>query len=193
MVLHPGNLDKVPEIIKYLQKNFPHAHINPYPEQAGFMNKPPPFVGCEQQLNTTIGWLVSQGFNVAYFQKHQKDGPEFFHCWEPGAARYQQIASAPPNYSYTNPGREAFLNCYWNPHTVWDERPLSQMRPEDVARRIINGVEIASTGPNTCPGCAMPRLAMTNDSSSNILLKTPKITGGESMGGTAVPDEIVFL
>jgi len=163
VVLHPDSISKAPEIVQDLQHHFPYARINAYPDQAGFMSKPSPFSnGLERQLDKTIDWLMSQNINVAYFKKYRQAGPEFFHCWEPGAARYQQIASAPQDYIYDDPDcRQAFLNCYWNRDTVGSRIPLSQMRPEDVARRITEGVAVDHSNPNTCRGCAMPRLAIT--------------------------------
>jgi hypothetical protein len=43
LVVHPGNLPNIEEIIDAIKINYPHAKINPYPAQSAFSGEPPVF------------------------------------------------------------------------------------------------------------------------------------------------------
>jgi len=168
VVVHPGNLLEIPQIIESLARHFPNVLINPFPAQSSFYGGDPIFGKehvdgiidlIERMLAGSLPNTLDRPFYWSTLQKAIQHQPDKF-CWimsgyavwkcTHGRNPYVQIGRCPPGYSGEKyPG--GYLNCFWNPHgrgtiQMWDASEA------DVDE------ELASFGSPGCLGCIMPRL-----------------------------------
>ena len=185
LVVHPGNIDGIEEIIAALRLSFPRALINPYPVQSAFYkgepNFPPDHLSLlEQFIDNRITdhfhkpaghvprlhyWLMLNS-SCATFDDNPRAalralaGYDSWKCYgAPGANRYIQIGASPEVHS----GQKiagGHLACFWNSETVTlKEAQVWDMNPPEIASFITHGmIEIAKSNPDPCPGCNFPRL-----------------------------------
>lgn len=188
IVVHPGNLHFVDDLMCILHERFPQAWLNPYPAQASFslgqIEWEPadvPRLGAfiesmvERQISEAANgrhtlvprlpyWLALRSACLA---SHDLDeaarylmGYGVWTCYrQPGAGRYLQAGSA-------RVARQAAFSggghpgCFWNNHTITDPtRQLWEMTPGEVADHLLQGkTALAAQANPACPGCIMPRL-----------------------------------
>lgn len=173
VVIHPGNIDVIYDIIDALGRNFEDCLINPYPAQSAFymgknvfdvghvpmlckfidimLNSPPPNVLDRRfywEKLSSLAYLSPNAFCRAL------SGYEVWKC-DHGHNPYVQLGRYKPEISlHKFPG--GYLNCFWNPNgncdvQMWDasDGEVDEILPQ--------------FGSSTCPGCIMPRLMFDND------------------------------
>lgn len=185
LVVHPGNIDNIEEIIAVLRLSFPQALINPYPVQTAFYHgepdfSPDHFSQLEQFIDNRIGdhfhkpsghvprlhyWLMLKSICDAFRNNPRTviralTGYDSWKCYRaPGANHYIQIGASPE----THTGQKVaggHLACFWNSETITLKEPqVWDMSPPEIAGFIAQGmIEIANSHSNPCPGCNFPRL-----------------------------------
>lgn len=185
LVVHPGNIDSIEEIIAALRLSFPRALINPYPAQSAFYHgepdfSPDHFPQLEQFIDNQIGdhfhglaghvprlhyWLMLKSICDTFRDNPRAAiralaGYDSWKCYgAPGANRYIQIGASPEAHS----GQKiagGHLACFWNSETVTvKEAQVWNMTAPEIANFITSGmIEVANSCPNPCPGCNFPRL-----------------------------------
>lgn len=188
IVVHPGNLHFVDDLMRVLHEHFPNAWLNPYPAQASFSfgqiewePRDLPRLGeflermIERQLTEAADgtrtlvprlhyWLALQS---AFTSSRDLDeaarylmGYGVWTCYrQPGAGRYLQAGSAQVTQQATFAGG-GHPGCFWNNSTVTDPtRQLWNMTPQEVAEHLLLGkMALARQANPACPGCIMPRL-----------------------------------
>lgn len=188
IVVHPGNLNAITEILSLLKAHFPNAKVNPYPAQASFEYSDVEWeeedvpvleafvdlmiecqiVQVDKQLNDYVPrlpyWLALKSvFQAAFSRKEIKSlisGNGIWKCYSrAGSGRYLQASCA----QISRP--EMFSvgghpGCFWNAETVTNgEQQLWNMDTGAIAQHIlIDKPVLAQHAARPCPGCIMPRL-----------------------------------
>ena len=182
LVVHPGNIDRIEDIIKALAVNFPGFHIFPYPAQTGYLNAPGTFNDLailESFVDRMISahfqnimpvtprlqyWLILKSVFNVYKGKPELivdliGGRRLWQCYRnPGAMRYLQIGKG---FSSTNNiFGGGYLGCYWNMSTITnEEKQVWDMDMPAVVDYVLNGANMLALKSHTpCSGCGFPRL-----------------------------------
>lgn len=183
-VVHPGNLDKIEEIIDSLTENFPEVLVNPYLAQSAFYLGEPVFIEShtkaistfiDRRISDHIGgregivrrlhyWLMLKAA-ATYFASDRHElarrfsGYDVWRCYRVvGAGRYVQIgASDSPRIEGIAGGH---LACFWNSHTVTlKDKKAWDMETGGISQYVLGGMgQLAAKAEAPCPGCIMPRL-----------------------------------
>lgn len=188
IVVHPGNLESIEEILGTLREKFPGAIVNPYPAQSSFLQGPAIWqLKHLKRLENFIDMMIAAQLNQKQnLQKNYvprlhywialksifesiKDGTEqcqmlsgfrVWHCAkETGAGRYLQAGS-----SVKMGGKSdrvgAHPGCFWNNNSVTEvEKQLWNMQVADIARYTLEKKsQLLAEASNPCSGCIMPRL-----------------------------------
>jgi hypothetical protein len=188
IVVHPGNLHIIGEILALLKAHFPTALVNPYPAQASFEYATvdwdeddvpllEAFVDAmiERQVAQADApsndyvprlpyWLALKSvFETAATRQEIKSlisGNDIWQCYrQAGAGRYLQASCA----SITRDiefGVGGHPGCFWNEKTVTNgAQQLWRMDAGAVAQHVlIDKPALAQRAARPCPGCIMPRL-----------------------------------
>lgn len=178
LVIHPGNIGRIDEIMSALQTTFPGVQINPFPAQHGFNKSdtgflPEHFPLLERFIDQRINdgdrrvhyWLMLK--SICVFFAHDPSqalktltGYDSWKCYRSrGANRYIQRGASSEIYSDQRiPG--GHLACYWNSNTVTLEgTKVWDMDPGEISAYIARGmIGIAGSKAEPCPGCNFPRL-----------------------------------
>lgn len=192
IVMHRGNLEEFEDLLDLLSAQVPGAVLNPYPVQSAFLGVPAEFEGpvlnrlgalteamIEVQVGRYLGgrprwnlaprltyWLVLasilDGGLPAEARAERVGGENAWHCFtRRGAGRCVQIGCAPPG----TPSREfagGYPGCFWNGHTVTEDRQFWDMSGPELADWLLNGRQRrAAQATEPCRGCLFPR--MTHD------------------------------
>jgi len=182
LVVHPGNIDSIEDIIWALSENFPGSHIFPYPAQCGFNSSASVFTdfsGAEKFVDRMISahfedylpitkrlqyWLILKAVLETYrtkkaFALEMFSGRGLWKCYvKPWIIRYIQIGKpCSPGASDIGGG---YLGCFWNSCTITNEsKQLWDMGPDEIGYFIYQGATLLASQRNTiCPGCGFPRL-----------------------------------
>lgn len=182
LVVHPGNIDRVEEIIVALGEAFPGFHIFPYPAQTGFMDGTGIFNNLEvvegfidRMIKAHFGeplpitrrlqyWLMLKAACLVHHDNSKAaadmiGGRGLWKCYrEPGVIRYLQIGKgALPTGCMVGGG---YLGCFWNQGTVTaDDQQVWDMDVWAVVDYIAKGAgRLAAQSSKPCPGCGFPRL-----------------------------------
>jgi len=187
IVVHPGNLSFIEEMMALLHQAFPKAIINPYPAQSSFSYDPPVWEEAhlkklekfvDLMIKKQIGqvgvkkktfvprlqfWLFLKSVFLAKPGKKKllefMSGSHLWQCYQrPGAGRYLQAGSSTkPRTKTSKVGGHP--GCFWNNRTVTDERQLWLMSDRKIADHILKDkLNLAKKAKKPCPGCIMPRL-----------------------------------
>jgi hypothetical protein len=188
VVVHPGNLPMIKEILYLLKAYFPETKINPYPAQASFEYSDINWQDSELSLlNNFIDymidnqisqagkqisdyvprlpyWLALKSAFITITDKKELNsfisGNNIWQCFrKPGSGRYLQASCAEIKIkSPLNPG--CHPGCFWNDRTVTTaERQFWQLNPQDIAWYILADKPVmGQSAVHPCPGCIMPRL-----------------------------------
>jgi hypothetical protein len=192
IVMHRGNLAEFEDLLDVLSAQVPGAVLNPYPVQSAFLGEPAEFGASaldrlaalteamiEVQVTRYLGgrprwnltprltyWLVLasilDGDAPAGIRADRAGGAGAWRCFtRRGAGRCVQIGCAPPG----TPRREfagGYPGCFWNGHTVTEDRQFWDMSGPQLADWLLNGRQRrAAQAAEPCRGCLFPR--MTHD------------------------------
>lgn len=185
LVIHPGNIGSIEEIIGSLGRNFPTSIMNPYPVQSAFFQGESTFTpnhlsAMERCVDARISehlsghnplvprlhyWLMLKAACITYADDPAQisrclSGYDTWKCYEHvGAGRYLQSGAS---LEIVTQPRIAggHLGCYWNPATITSrETQTWDMEPTAVSAFLTSGMlEIARRSPSPCGGCNFPRL-----------------------------------
>lgn len=184
LVVHPGNIKYIEEMIDSLRSEFPGILVNPYPAQSSFENKPAIFSqehlpvlerfidrriaehidGHEGIVPRLSYWLMLKAAIIqdeapeAIIERLSGNGT--WKCFnQPGADRYVQIGASPHIHTDQRIAG-GYLNCFWNSGTIFggETQLWSGVRPSDVVLYMSEVDAIARQAENLCSGCLMPRL-----------------------------------
>jgi organic radical activating enzyme len=182
LVIHPGNLDQVERIVEALRESFPESSVFPYPAQTAFLREPGPALdpsGMERLIDQIISahtrdslaivprlhyWLALKAVYRVNDPEmgsiaHRIGGYQFWNCQAPALRnRYLQVGGTTASQNPKIGG--GYLGCNWNREAaqrssvqVWD------MTEQDVAEALYAPAHATPPeNPNSCPGCAFPRL-----------------------------------
>jgi len=187
IVVHPGNIDVIYEMIKLLSVKFPSVLINPYPAQSSFsfsslawkiehLPKIEKFVDfmIDKQFSRIknnfpavarlLYWLALKSIFETKLRDTDKlamlSGYDIWKCYkQAGAGRYLQASLADKRSK--KPFRVgAHPGCFWNHETVTDNKhQLWNMTPEEISLYLLDHkTKLPAKSENPCPGCIMPRL-----------------------------------
>ncbi|MFC1826900.1 hypothetical protein ACFLZQ_03095 [Thermodesulfobacteriota bacterium] len=182
LVVHPGNIKQIEDIITALADNFPGFHIFPYPAQTGYLNTSGTFNDSDV-LESFVDRMIAAHFNdilpitprlqywlilKAVFRVYNGNvqaiadmigGRGLWHCYRnSGAIRYLQIGKgASPTNNIIGGGH---LGCYWNMATITNEdKQVWDMDVPQIADYIFIGANmLARESQSPCSGCGFPRL-----------------------------------
>lgn len=188
LVIHPGNITYVNQLIDSILQVFPNAEVNPFPAQDAFYNGEPSFTEADLPLWENIidsmiqftledrpgiikklhYWLLLKAaFNV-YKGTPVKlveflSGMGAWTCYSdiPGAGRFLQIGASPEE---TLPGSTehagGHLSCFWNSETIYNDRGQADiLTPSQINKHITSGMRSkALETEDACSGCLFPRL-----------------------------------
>jgi len=188
IVVHPGNLPVIKDILRLLKSAFPETKVNPFPAQASFEYSTLDWSGkdldllhdfidfmienmisqADKQINDYVPrlpyWLaLKSAFVTIVGQKELAasiSGNNIWRCFRtPGSGRYLQAScSEIRKTSSFQPGGHP--GCFWNNKTVTDkDKQLWQLSPKDISQYLlIDKPVIGQSAQHQCPGCIMPRL-----------------------------------
>ena len=188
IVVHPGNLDCIDQMLDIFKRKYPEAIVNPYPAQSSFDHSPVVWQ-AEQlpQLEKFVDNMIqaqleqAETKNKSYvprlpywmalksvfnsFQDKDKvaqyiSGNKTWQCFrEPGAGRYIQASSSDTSCQ-AGDRVGGHPGCFWNRSTVTlIDQHLWLMTPEEVADYLLNQKpKLPAQSKKPCPGCIMPRL-----------------------------------
>lgn len=182
LVVHPGNIDTIEDIIRTLAECFPKSHIFPYPAQAGFNESGLVFhdsaqverfvdrmlrAHFEDDLPVTKRlqyWLMLKAVLETYRGQESLSlamlsGRNLWKCYvSPWTIRYLQVGK--PCSSEASVIGGGFLGCFWNSCTIAQEnKQVWEMGLAEVVDFIKQGAsKLASARSSPCPGCGFPRL-----------------------------------
>jgi len=184
IVVHPGNIHHIDQMLEIFHSHFPHVKLNPYPAQASFSHglvewTKPELLLLEKFIDFMIAaqlknlsyyvsrlpyWLTLKSVFLATkdFKKrcYFLSGNEVWQCYRsPTAGKYFQAASA--NQTKTeifSPGGHP--GCFWNNETVTDaKQQIWKISAEKIKKYLLTEkVQLAKKAIRPCPGCLMPRL-----------------------------------
>jgi hypothetical protein len=188
IVVHPGNLHVIEEMLSLLKAHFPRVKVNPYPVQASFE-----YAGVDWEeadipilegfVDSMIERQVAQADQPRHdyvprlpywlalksvFQttssrqeiKSLLSGNGIWKCYsKAGASRYLQASCAPITQN-TPFSVGGHPGCFWNAGTVTNaSQQLWRMDAGAIAQHIlIDKPALAKRATRPCPGCIMPRL-----------------------------------
>ncbi|MBU0978462.1 radical SAM protein [Patescibacteria group bacterium] len=188
IVVHPGNLASIDQMLMAFSTEYPDAIVNPYPAQssfnyAGALWQIEHLLGLEKFIDTMIQtqvkqagqdkkkyvprlpyWLALKSIFKSVTDQQQVlkhlSGYQTWRCYRmPGAGRYLQASSASRNLEKTD-RVGGHLGCFWNRNTVTlVDQHLWQMSTEAVADYLLHQKPVLpAQSDKPCPGCIMPRL-----------------------------------
>jgi len=188
MVVHPGNLDSIQQMLDVFIAEYPDVIVNPYPAQSSFdysgsLWQEDHLAGLEEFIDNMIQiqvkqadqpnknfvprlpyWLALKSIFISLKDSQQRQsflsGNQTWQCYRtPGAGRYLQASSANRKL-VENERVGAHLGCFWNRQTVTlADTHLWQMSAEEVAGYLIHQKpKLPAKSAKPCPGCIMPRL-----------------------------------
>jgi organic radical activating enzyme len=188
IVVHPGNLRSIGEILSLLKTHFPKALVNPYPAQASFEYSDvdweegdvpilEEFVDLmiERQIAQADGpatdyvprlpyWLALKSVFLTATSRREirslLSGNGIWRCYSrAGSGRYLQASCASKTQATTF-SVGGHPGCFWNHETVTNGgQQLWDMDADAIARHIlIDKPVLAKRTGRPCPGCIMPRL-----------------------------------
>jgi hypothetical protein len=191
VVIHQGNVDEFEELLDILTAQAPDALINAYPVQSAFLGEPAAFdaggldrlgalteamikvqvrryLGDRPRWNLTprlTYWLVLASIldsdASARVRADRVGGGDAWRCYaRRGAGRCVQIGCAPPG----TPRREfagGYPGCFWNGHTVTEDRQFWDMSDTQLADWVLHGRQRrAAQAAEPCRGCLFPRMTL---------------------------------
>jgi organic radical activating enzyme len=188
IVVHPGNIGNINQMLKIIHENFPDKIVNPYPAQSSFLFGTVGWSDADlRQLRDFISqmvqaqvkqakdgtklftprlpyWLALQSIFSTYsdvnIQKRMISGFGVWKCFANGiSARYFQATSADITQTELfKPGGHP--GCFWNNTTVNDKKTqIWNLKPEEIRKYIFETkIDLAKVAVKPCPGCLMPRL-----------------------------------
>ncbi len=187
VVVHPGNLEVINNILDLLKQHFPNIKINPYPAQASFgysivdwevdrLNLLEEFIdmmidnqitGAKTEINNFVPrlpyWLVLKSVFLTAKNKSEIisliSGNNIWQCYRNfGAGRYLQAGKIEKiETKKFIPGGHP--GCFWNNKTITDSRQIWNLTAEEIAKYILfTKTSMGQKAPCPCPGCIMPRL-----------------------------------
>lgn len=188
LVIHPGNISYVNQLIDSILQVFPNAEVNPFPAQDAFYNGEPSFTHedlplWEEIIDSMIRFtledrpgiikklhywlLLKSAFNVYRGNPQQLveflSGMGAWTCYSeiPGAGRFLQIGASPEITTLEKAEHAGgHLNCFWNNETIYNTRgQVATLTPAQVNNHIAQGIhDSALNAENACGGCLFPRL-----------------------------------
>jgi organic radical activating enzyme len=185
IVVHPGNLDGIYEMMDALDESFQGIQKNPYLAQSSFYRGNAVFDASDvEKLGAFINYMLEEQMGQignsdkrfvprAHYWFLQKavyetlngeellralSGYDVWRCYNTGrAGSYIQIGdSSKPN---TNKIPGGHLGCFWNDETITVHEKQVWVMEQSAIDNYITGLSaIKDLIPNPCPGCIMPRL-----------------------------------
>ena len=183
VVVHPGNLQVIKDILDLLRLHFTNAKINPYPAQASFgysivdweesdLPTVEEFIdyminnqiaGVENYVSRLPYWLALKSVFLTVENKQEIisliSGNNIWQCFRnSGAGRYLQAGKR------ENMDSKKFIpgghpGCFWNNKTVTDSRQIWNLNAEEIADYLLTKKPIMGQKASyPCHGCIMPRL-----------------------------------
>lgn len=182
LVVHPGNLPFVEQLLDALGEMFPKSEVFPYPAQTAFLSMPGSI--CDHPLMSDFieRMILAHGRQVPFLTKRLQywlilksiylvfesdtgmitekiGGNNLWKCYKRKAVnRYLQIGQGIG--SHENRFGGGYLGCNWNKKTfVQQPTQIWQSDERDIAAYVLdrNG-QTTSDAKDHCPGCAFPRL-----------------------------------
>ena len=184
LVVHPGNIGYIEELITCFRKTFPKAIVNPYLAQSSFSEGKPVFQKkhlpllekfidnrIKEHLDVAPGVVrrVHYYFMLkAVFETYRKNpakllkrlaGYDVWKCYTiPAASRYVKVGASPSDHK-ADQIAGGHLACFWNPTVITNEDQVWNMKTNKIADYILGDItKQALINKQVCPGCIMPRL-----------------------------------
>jgi hypothetical protein len=191
IVMHPDNLDCFEDFLDLLTLHVPDALLNPYPVQSAFLGESSAFDaaaldrlgalseamievhvvrhrGGRPRWNLTprlTYWLLIRslldGDIPVGVRADRVGGSGVWRCYtRRGSGRCVQIGIARPGA----PRRDfagGYPGCFWNIHTVTDDRQFWDMSGPELADWMLHGRRrTAAVSTDPCQGCLFPRMTL---------------------------------
>jgi len=188
MVVHPGNLDSIQQMLAVFRQTYPNMIVNPYPAQSSFNNEADVWQAehlpklekfVDQMIEAQLEqaelkqksyvprlpyWLALKSIFLSLKDKKQiakyLSGNFTWQCFRTGGAgRYLQASSS--DVIPTQSSRVGgHAGCFWNRRTVTlADQHLWQMSAQQVANYLLEQKpHLPAESDRPCSGCIMPRL-----------------------------------
>ncbi len=182
MVVHPGNLRYVEELIGSIHAAFPNNMVNPYPAQSSFLYEANIFglehlKEFERFVDLMIVWSKDPTSPItkrlhywlvlkAVLETHRGNsaralemlsGYDTWRCYRNPVLPYLQIGRGMLGSTEPNVVPGGKLGCFWNDQTVSQESPIETAAQAD-GYLLTSMRARAQESANPCRGCLMPRL-----------------------------------
>lgn len=184
LVVHPGNIGYIEELIICLRKKFPKTMVNPYLAQSSFSKEKSVFQKKDLPLlekfidkrlkeheDETHGVFprIHYYFMLKAIFKTFRSNPtkllkqlagyEAWKCYtKTGAARYVKVGASPSTHK-EDKFAGGHLACFWNPKAIVCEDQVWDMKISKISDYILKDIRnLAIINNQSCPGCIMPRL-----------------------------------
>lgn len=188
IVVHPGNLAQISQMLKIFSQSFPSIILNPYPAQSSFelgsnVWRVELLELLEQFVDSMIArqldqvgapykcfvprlpyWLTLKSvFNTyghSQLTAQMMSGVDTWQCFRnPGSGRYLQASSSQQQCD-KNTKVGAHPGCFWHNHTVTiSDQVIYHMNAQQISDYLLTvKPELGQNTKDGCPGCIMPRL-----------------------------------